>query len=106
MIWTISEYYCVVADKGEANWRQRFSNHLLSRGIDALARARARAHRDNCNNTIYKFPLSFSAKAEKYDLHTTHSLVPLNGHARVPSGRRAVGRTRSHAATAKITLRR
>ena len=34
-IWTISEYYCVVADSGEANWRQRFSNHLLSRGIDA-----------------------------------------------------------------------
>ena len=38
MIWTISEYYCVVADSGEANWGQRFSNHLLSRGIDAFVR--------------------------------------------------------------------
>ena len=54
---SISEYCCVVADKGEANWRQRFSNHLLSRGIDAFAsRARARALRDNCNNTVFKFP--------------------------------------------------
>ena len=93
------EPHCGVADKGEANWRQRFSNHLLSRGIDAFARARARALRDNCKNTIFKFPLTFSANAEKYDLHTTRSFRSTG-----TSAVRTVRRTRSNAATAKITL--
>lgn len=36
----------------EANWRQRFSNNVLSSGIDAFRRARGRARNsENCSNT-------------------------------------------------------
>ena len=101
MIWTISEYHCVVADKGEANWRQRFSNNLLSRGIDASPGHVPVLFGITATTQFTNFR---SVSRQKLKNMTCTPLARSAQRARVPSGRRAVGRTRSHAATAKITL--